>query len=63
MNNYNEMYRKFNLSEEDRAKFKVMSDSEYSKNIRVAKFSVEKTVNDNGDEYIEKKEIINAKLV
>lgn len=62
MNNYNEMYRKFNLSEEDRTKFKVMSDSEYSKNIRVAKFSVETTVN-NGDKYIEKKEIINAKLV
>jgi len=63
MNNYNEMYKKFNLSEEDRTQFKVMSDAEYSKNIRVAKFSVETTVNDNGDEHIEKKEIINAKLV
>ena len=63
MKNYDEMYQKFNLSEENRIQFKTMSDSEYSKSTRVATLSVETTVNDNGNEHIEKKEVIDAKLV
>ena len=63
MNNYEEMYLKFNLSEEDRTQFKAMSDSEYSKNNRVAMLSVETTTNDNGNQSVEKKEVIDAKLV
>ena len=63
MNNYDEMYRKFDLSEEDRIQFKVMSDTEYSRKTRIAMLSVETTVNNDGNEHIENKEVINAKLV
>ncbi|MCF6212210.1 MAG: hypothetical protein L3K24_16440 [Gammaproteobacteria bacterium] len=63
MNNYDEMYGKFDLSEEDRTKFKVMSNFEHSKSTRIATLSVETTVNNNGNERLEKKEVIDAKLV
>ena len=63
MNSYDEMYRKFDLSEEGIIQFKVLSDSEYSRKTRIAMLSVETTVNNNGNEHVEKKEIINAKLV
>lgn len=63
MNKYEDMYQKFNISEEDKSKFKTMSDSEYSKSNRVAMLSVKTTTNNNGNQSVEKKEVINAELV
>jgi|GEM_PF-5168338 len=63
MKKYDEMYRKFNLTEEDRMQFKIMSDSEYSEKTKIAMLSIETYVNSNGNEHIENKEVINAKLV
>jgi len=63
MNNYEDMYLKFNINEKDKVKFRVMSDSEHSKNTKVGMLSVETTTNNDGNHSIVKKEILDAKLV
>ena len=62
MNIYDEMYRKFNMDEEQKKKYLVMAAAFQKKNT-FTRLLIETVVNDRGKEKIERKETINAKLV
>lgn len=63
MNNYKNMYEAFGITEKDRDKFKQLEQSEYSKDLRVARVEIITHITNESGQTTKNKEVLDAKLV